>query len=362
VIALELLLFVSINTEMAEEKKSVDTELAGFYEAMERTNVENITDEILARLSRDYSDNEDFDLESDNDDAEDRPWRPSHVVFGKSTIKRGLIEAMKGKYFCDTTIVRAGGDNNVPLPEPDEVVVYKGFMKARLRFPLHKMLVKVLKRFEIYLHQLTPEALIKIGVFIWAIRSQGLEPDADCFCNIHELSYQTKAMGKEQYHNNFGCYSFIYHSEVRRPVPMFLQKWLGSWMRQWFYVKNDLVEREYAKYIIQRLIQSRLGVQRPSIVNSDRAQSCMVAFNTVCSSYIGTRNLVQEYIAFKICPLVNEWEMPKETTYSSSEGGLVYLKYSYRYISQFGEPNDEWLEAIEATSDDLLGAYTKAED
>jgi hypothetical protein len=47
------------------------------------------------------------------------------------------------------------------------------------------MLVEVLKIFEIYLHQLTPEALIKVGVFIWAMRSQGLEPDAKCFCNIH---------------------------------------------------------------------------------------------------------------------------------------------------------------------------------
>jgi hypothetical protein len=54
--------------------------------------------------------------------------------------------------------------------------------------------------------------------------------------------------------------------------------------------------------------------------------------------------------------------MLKETTDSSSEGGLVYLKYSYRYRSQFGEPDDEWLEAIEMTSDDLLGAYTNAED
>jgi hypothetical protein len=59
---------------------------------------------------------------------------------------------------------------------------------------------------------------------------------------------------------------------------------------------------------------------------------------------------------------VNEWEMLKETTASSSKGGLVYLKYTYRYICQFGELDGEWLEAIEATSVELLGDYTKAED
>jgi hypothetical protein len=52
-------------------------------------------------------------------------------------------------------------------------------MKAGLWFPLHKVLVEVLKRFEIYLHQLTPEALIKIGVFIWTMRIQGLDLDVD---------------------------------------------------------------------------------------------------------------------------------------------------------------------------------------
>jgi hypothetical protein len=161
---------------------------------------------------------------------------------------------MKGKYFRDISIVRAGGENTVPLPEADEVVVFKSFMKVDLQFPLHKMLVEVLKRFEIYLHQLTPEALIKIRVFIWAMRSQGLEPDVDCFCNIDELSYQTKAVGKEQYHNNFGFYSFVYHSNARRHVPTFRKKWPGSWMKQWFYVMNDLVEREDVKDIIQRPI------------------------------------------------------------------------------------------------------------
>jgi hypothetical protein len=151
---------------MAEDKKSADPTLAGFYEAMERTNVEKITNEILARLSGDSSDSESFDIESENENAKDRPWRPSHVVFGKSTIKQGQIEAMKGKYFHDVSIARAGGEDTVPLPESDEVVVFRSFMKAGLRFPLHKILVEVLKTFEIYLHQITPEALIRVGVFI----------------------------------------------------------------------------------------------------------------------------------------------------------------------------------------------------
>jgi hypothetical protein len=123
---------------------------------------------------------------------------------------------MKGKYFHDISIVRVEGENTVPLPEADKVVVFKSFMKVGLRFPLHKMLVEVLKTFEIYLHQLTPEALIKVGVFIWPMRSQGLEPDVKCFCNIHELSYHAKATGKEQYHNNFGCYNFVPCSDVDR--------------------------------------------------------------------------------------------------------------------------------------------------
>jgi hypothetical protein len=212
----ELWLFAVIITEMAEDKKSVDPTLASFYKAMERTNVEKINDEMLAGLS-----GESFDVESKNKDAEDRPWRPSHVVFEKSTVKQGQIKAMKSKYFHDISIVRDGRENTVHLPEVDEVVVFKGFMKHGLCFSLHKMLIEVLKTFEIYLHQLPPEALIKVGVFIWAMRNQGLEPVAKCFCNIHELSYHTKVIGKEEYHNNFRCYSFVHRSDVRYPMPTF---------------------------------------------------------------------------------------------------------------------------------------------
>jgi predicted nucleic acid-binding Zn ribbon protein len=90
-------------------------------------------------------------------------------------------------------------------------------------------------------------------------------------------------------------------------------------------------------------------------------QACQAAFNTVCT-YIGSRDLVQEHIAYRVWPLENGWEMSKEAAASSSQGGLVYLKYTFRYRSQFDELNDDWLDVIEATSDELLGAYSKAED
>jgi hypothetical protein len=300
--------------------------IGGFYEAMERSNTMKITDEILARLSDDSEDSEDFDFESVADDDKERPWRPSHVDFDKSTMKRGHIEAMNGKYFHDVSIVRPGGESIVPLLEKDEVVVYRSFLKVGLRFPLHKILVEVFKRFEIYLHQLTPEALIKVGIFIWAVRSQVLEPDADCFCNIHNLFYQTKATRKEQYHNNFGCYTFLYQSDARRPVPTFRKKWTGPWMKQWFYIKTYLDKREDIRGVIQWPIWSRFSIKRPGIVKTKMAQDCMVAFNVVCS-YISTRDLVQEHITFKVWPLVNEWEMPKEVDDGSSQSAEKVVWY-----------------------------------
>jgi hypothetical protein len=93
-------------------------------------------------------------------------------------------------------------------------------------------------------------------------------------------------------------------------------------------VNNDLSEREDVRGIIQRPIWSHFGIRRPSIAIGNEMQVCLMAFNTVCT-YIGTRDLVQEHIAYKVWPLVNGWEMPKEIAAGSSQGGLVYLRYTF---------------------------------
>jgi hypothetical protein len=67
-------------------------------------------------------------------------------------------------------------------------------------------------------------------------------------------------------------------------------------------------------------------------------------------------------VAYRIWPLVDNWEMPKKTISNPNEGGLVRLKYTFRFRDQFIEPDDDWLKCVENTSDELLGAYSKSED
>jgi hypothetical protein len=355
---------------MSEDKKVVAaTKLSlseeknlGFLESIAKTNTEKITREILEGLSKDTGDSDSYDVESGGEDSEDRPWRPSHAVFGKSTIKQSHLDNMRGRYFRDMSLVRAdNGDKTAPTPEENEVVIFRSFLKAGLRFPLSGFVVEVLKIFQIFLHQITSEAIIRMGIFVWAVKSQGLEPNAKSFYSMHELLYETKPWGKEQYHNNFGCYSFFARTGSSSPIPTFRKRWPGDWMKEWFYVKNDLKAQEDIKEIIMRPIWQRFDLRKPKVEIDEAVEGCRRAFDIVCS-FIGTRDLIQEHIAFRVWPLVEKWEMPKETVDKTGEGELVRLKYTFRYEGRFVEPDDDWLKCIKATSDELVGPYSRAED
>jgi hypothetical protein len=266
-------------TKLSKEEKLLEEKTAGFVESISKTNTEKITKEILEGLSEDTYDSNNYDVENGGEDFEDRPWQPSHAVFGKSTIKQSHLDNMRGRYFRDMSIVRADvGDRTVPVPEENEVVIYRSFFKAGLRFPLSRFVVEVLKIYQIFLHQITPEAIIRIGIFVWAVRSQGSEPSAKCFCSMHELSYETKPWGKEQYHNNFGCYSFVARSGSSCPVPTFWKRWPGDWMKEWFYVKNDLKAREDITEIIMRPIWSRFGLRKPKVEFDEAAEGPSAQF------------------------------------------------------------------------------------
>jgi exosome complex RNA-binding protein Rrp42 (RNase PH superfamily) len=69
--------------KMSEDKKAAAEMKLSLSEeknliAMSKTNTEKITKEILEGLSEDTDDSDSYDVDSDGEDSEDRPWRPSH--------------------------------------------------------------------------------------------------------------------------------------------------------------------------------------------------------------------------------------------------------------------------------------------
>jgi hypothetical protein len=133
-----------------------------------------------------------------------------------------MIMMKKLGYFgkAESKLVRFAGEEVVPEPKEDEVVVFR----VGLQFPLYDMIGEVLKNFEIYLHQLTPNAIVRLSVYIWALRNQGMSANAEGFCRVHELHYQTKARS-DGLHKNFGCYNFTYQNDTKAPVIGYRTKW-----------------------------------------------------------------------------------------------------------------------------------------
>jgi hypothetical protein len=51
-------------------------------------------------------------------------------------------------------------------PKENEAVVFEDFFAAGLRIPPHSVLLDILHKFWVQLHQLTPKTIVQISMFI----------------------------------------------------------------------------------------------------------------------------------------------------------------------------------------------------
>jgi hypothetical protein len=261
----------------------------------------------------------------------------------------------------DDELVHFAGEEIILEPKEYEVVVFKSFFRVGLRFPLYEMIGEVLKKFEIYLHQLAPNTIVRLSVYIWALRSQGKSANAEGFCWVHELNYQTKARANGL-HKNFGCYSFAFRKDTKAPVIGYRTKWSTGWTREWFYVKADEKKREKLMSMVMSPLRLNFSMTR-SLCNMQLGspyQLAEVEFRVV-AEHISTRDLVQEYLANRTFPTSSGWGMPKKKE-EGKKYELVRLPYRFKFQKRFKEPCNEWLGLIETICNEILENYTKKED
>jgi hypothetical protein len=95
----------------------------------------------------------------------------------------------------------------------------------------------------------------------------------------------------------------------------------------------------------------------------DPDSPCQIALGEfrVVAEHIGTRDLVQEFVVFRVFPTLKEWDMPKLKV-EKKKKELVRLPYYFKFKKHFKAPCQQWLDTIEVMCNEILDNYSKKED
>jgi hypothetical protein len=121
--------------------------------------------------------------------------RPGDTVeFGASRMSSVRVQDMQQLGYFGGGVVRVPGAEEVPEPE-GELVVFEAFFAAGLRLPAHRFVAEVLRRFEVQVHQLTPNAVVALVKYVWATTSYGGQPSVEVFAKHYCLHWQKRKIG-----------------------------------------------------------------------------------------------------------------------------------------------------------------------
>jgi hypothetical protein len=113
------------------------TETTLILEVMKDSTIVALREEMCTLES-----NSEVEGETDGEDIEGDanvlcPSKPNNIEFGKSTVKVEDLDVMKKLGYIgknDDNLIRFASNEIIPEPKDDEVVVFKSFFRARLRF------------------------------------------------------------------------------------------------------------------------------------------------------------------------------------------------------------------------------------
>jgi hypothetical protein len=126
----------------------------------------------------------------------------------------------------------------IPELNDDEAIVIEDFLVAGWRMPPHSVLADILLRFQVQLHQLTPNVIAQLSKYFSAVGSFGGASSDDAFAKRYELHYQPKKIESDEGFL-FAQYSCLNLHAKRDSGPKLSlavkNKWSAGWMKAWFY-------------------------------------------------------------------------------------------------------------------------------
>ena len=154
--------------------------------------------------------------------------------------------------------------------------------------------------------QLTPNAVARLAIYSWALRSEACWPSPSLFAYLHEARIQRKAR-KDGTLSNFGSVSFIVRSGCAKffPANSTRGKWESAWMRRWFYHR----------------VESGSGLEctgRPPAFKTSPGRALDDEDKRMARRLVGLaarfnmRDLAEEFVLYGVAPLASSWHLAVE--------------------------------------------------
>jgi hypothetical protein len=228
------------------------------------------------------------------------------VEFGVSRMSSVRVQDMQQLGYFGGGVARVPGTEEVPEPE-GELVVFEAFFAAGLRLPAHRFVGEVLRRFNVQVHQLTPNAVVALAKYVWATTSYGGQPSVEVFVKYYCLHWQKRKIGNKI--AQFGSCTFTPKTgktsmEVVELVPCARNKW-GNWWEFWFYVAEGTVEDHPGLPVAEMCSHYYLAYPQFEVAEEDADEGALRCEAGMSSG----RDLVEEFVVYGVWPLAHCWAL-----------------------------------------------------
>jgi hypothetical protein len=224
------------------------------------------------------------------------------VDFGVSRMSSVRVQDMQRLGYFGGGVAHVPGTEEVPEPE-GELVVFEAFFAAGLRLPAHRFVGEVLCRFNVQIHQLTPNAVVALSKYVWAMTSYGGQPSVEVFAKYYCLHWQKRMIGNEV--AQFGSCTFTTKTgktsmEVVELVPCARNKW-GNWHEFWFYVAEGTAEDQPGLPVAEMCSHYYSAYPPFEVAEEDADEGALRCTAGLSSGH----DLVEEFVAYGVWPLAH---------------------------------------------------------
>jgi hypothetical protein len=189
---------------------------------------------------------------------------------------------------------------------------------------------EVLRRFNVQVHQLTPNAVVALSKYVWAMTSYGGQPSVEVF---------TPKTGKTS-------------MEVIELVPCARNKW-GNWWEFWFYVAKGTVEDHPGLPVAEMCSHYYSAYPQFEVAEEDADEGALRCATGMSSG----RDLVEEFVAYGVWPLARGWALGEVCPRQMPSRGGMQVRSPAFALDLHGRDPAAFVREVEDGAVRIVGRY-----